>query len=224
MVIIANEASWHLLGEVVFPREHIESFYTTQFESIILLTLERWATHLSFLNEVAPTAEIQRAVYHGLTVNERLGQSIPHFHTHVYSTMHPLVPLPRTGRKLGVCQVRGPAHTYDLHLIEDDTPPIVLSYDTQLKRLSVPHRSKAVASILTEMIDMGRAIAVNLYSDAPASIGLFWLPARTIRCWFFLAPVRRWGTLQEFQGQRFTKFDRDAIFEELMRVVHKVTS
>jgi hypothetical protein len=125
LIVLPNYDGWHLVSELVIPRQHntILDYDQEYFHSALDMCFHRWQTHKSYLTEILPRKIIKKLT-HGIVCNQRVGQSIPHLHLHCYSTIHSLEAMPQW-LGMSVVYATQSRPSFRIHVSEDDHPDII---------------------------------------------------------------------------------------------------
>ena len=212
VIVTSNSAGWHLVSELVIPREHVTALDSIleRGHKLIQLCISRWYTHRRELSKILPVQAAQ-ITYHGIVLNQRAGQSVTHFHYHCYTSIHPLIAL-STWLEFPVIGRTVTTPSFDIRASGDDDPDLVAIsvldrfYQDELEAF------EKVGTLMLSIARMFKGIQTRLYGfEIPASVGWFLLAYPKPYLIYAVIPMKRHGTIQAFQGDRFRKFRMDSV-------------
>jgi hypothetical protein len=220
LIVLPNYEGWHSVSELVIPRKHfaILDYEQEYFNAALDMCFRRWQTHRSHLTKILPR-KINKKLIHGIVCNQRVGQSISHSHFHCYSSLHLLEEMPRWLR-MPVIHTTQSQPPFRIHLSEDDHPDIIAI--CQLKERDV-HDIEVIEKALRDLLAVSKLVSnvsFALYErSVPCSVGWFFVPYPSPCLIYAFIPLKRHGTLQSFQGDRFHKFSPNVIRASIRKLI-----
>lgn len=220
LVVIPNNDGWHSISELVITKEHHTSldFEQKYIHSLLDTCFQRWQIHRSNLTKVLP-GKISKRLYHGIAYNQRAGQSVSHLHLHCYSTLHPLEPLPHW-LEMPVVHTMQSSPIFKIHHSDDDHPDLIaISRLDEISLRSTITLEDLYDSLLsvTKLINK---LSFALYKCVvPASLGWFYILYPTPYLIYASIPLKRRGTIQSFQGDKFHKFNPEVIRSSIRTLI-----
>lgn len=220
LIVLPNYEGWHSVSELIIPREHctILDYEQDYFHSALDMCFRRWQTHRSHLTKILPRKIIKKLI-HGIVCNQRVGQSISHSHLHCYSTLHLLEEMPHW-LGMPVIHTTQSQPRFRIHFSEDDHPDIIAI--CQLKERDV-HDIEVIEKALRALLAVSKLVSrvsFALYEGSvPCSAGWFFVPYPSPCMIYAFIPLKRHGTLQSFQGDRFHKFNPNVIRASIRKLI-----
>lgn len=224
LIIIPNLNGWHLINELVIPKDHITdgSLSRTSEHKIIESCLSRWLIHRRKIGEIFHKDSIQNA-YQGIVINQQLGQSITHLHYHVYTTLHPLQILNSCWRfqRIGKIKTKPP---FEIRISLDDHPELVaISLVNKAELHELDKILYSSIGLMQEICYIFKAIIIQLFGfSIPLSAGWFLLFYPKPYLIYSIVPMKRHGTLQVFQGDLFRKFESKVLISSVKSALTKI--
>lgn len=212
VIITSNVNGWHLVSELIIPRQHFTELDPTLpiNEKLIDSSILRWSTHQQELLRILQNVALKQC-YHGLVYNQRAGQSVSHFHYHCYTTIHPLAPLSSWLKLPVVCRT-ATTPSFEIRISLDDHPGLVAICLADKLPLYTSEDFSGIVNLMQAVSTIFGIVHNHLYGAAiPASFGWFLLPNTNPQLIYAAIPIKRHGTLQAFQADRFRKFNRETI-------------
>lgn len=223
LIVISNKNGWHLVSELVIPRDHLIDFNSTlkYCKKIFDTCFKRWVLHRQeILNNKDTSKNV--SIYHGIAFNKRMGQSVTHSHFHCYTTSYPLIILKNWSRLLFLGQTMTKI-PFEIRCSVDDHPNIIAIAKLDKMPNKIEHIINYNSSFL-EISKMFNIIQRELYGfEIPGSLGWFFLLKPTPLLIHVMIPIKRHGTIQVFQGDKFRKFKKDTIHLSMLNIINKLS-
>ncbi len=221
LFIISNSSGWHLVNELIIPKDHSIDFDSalTCNQKLFKCCFSRWFNHRRNLLRILPE-KISQDMYHGMVFNQRMGQSVDHCHFHCYTTIHPLISLCNWLEMPLVCRTKTKPY-FEIRLSMDDHPNLIaICMLENFKIDELEDFSREKIQVMLTITKLFRLAQEKLYgSEIPASIGWFLIPKPVPSLIHAFVPMKRYGTIQNFQGDRFRKFKPEIILSSISSIL-----
>jgi hypothetical protein len=203
IVLTFNPDGWHLVNEIIFPRDHIgnKDLLESDLSYILETAFNQWKRHAGGLKKT-PVSESD--YYHGSVMNLRSGQSVTHGHLHCYTSTHELREFDDQGTSLFSVEIN--SWKIFIKAIPFDHPRLEFTIP------KVPaNKSYSIAEV-GSLLGMAASRTYEAFTDMtpPMSLGWFFDPSMDSYS-VLVHPMQRRGTVQVFQSTLLHKFNEEQV-------------